>query len=47
MGGTMAGPTKFCEIFYDSVHLPLADSVVGGINNGWKTAMATARYGAG
>ena len=38
---TMAGPTKFCEIFYDGVRLPLKDAVVGGIDNGWKTAMAT------
>jgi len=38
---TMAGPTKYCEVFYDGVRLPLADAVVGGINNGWKTAMAT------
>jgi len=38
---TMAGPNKFCEIFYDSVRLPIADAVVGGLNNGWKTAMAT------
>jgi len=38
---TMAGPSKFCEVFYDHVRLPLKDAVVGGLNNGWKTAMAT------
>jgi len=38
---TMAGPSKFCEVFYDNVRLPLNDAVVGGLNNGWKTAMAT------
>lgn len=37
---TMAGPAKFCEVFYDNVRLPI-DAVVGGIGNGWKTAMAT------
>ncbi|HMK84496.1 MAG TPA: acyl-CoA dehydrogenase family protein [Steroidobacteraceae bacterium] len=37
---TMAGPRKFCEIFYDSVRVPLAN-VVGGVNNGWATAMST------
>lgn len=37
---TMAGPQKFCEVFYDSVRVPLSN-VVGGINNGWATAMST------
>jgi len=37
---TMAGPRKFCEVFYDDVRLPL-DSVVGGLNKGWQTAMST------
>lgn len=37
---TMAGPRKYCEVFYDSVRVPLA-SVVGGLNNGWSTAMST------
>jgi len=38
---TMAGPAKFCEVFYDQVRLPIDQAVVGGMNNGWKTAMAT------
>ena len=38
---TMAGPAKFCEVFYDGVRLKIADAVVGGIGNGWQTAMAT------
>ena len=37
---TMAGPRKFCEVFYDSVRVPLSN-VVGGLNNGWATAMST------
>jgi len=37
---TMAGPRKYCEVFYDSVRVPLAH-VVGGVNNGWATAMST------
>ena len=37
---TMAGPTKYCEVFYDNVRIPLSN-VVGGLNNGWATAMAT------
>jgi len=41
---TMAGPAKFCEVFYDNVRLPLKDAVVGGLNNGWKTAMATLSF---
>ena len=38
---TMAGPRKYAEIFYDNVRIPLSN-VVGGLNNGWKTAMSTA-----
>ena len=38
---TMAGPAKFCEVFYDQVRVPIAEAVVGGVGNGWKTAMAT------
>jgi alkylation response protein AidB-like acyl-CoA dehydrogenase len=41
---TMAGPEKFCEVFYDGVRLPINDAVVGGIGNGWKTAMATLSF---
>jgi alkylation response protein AidB-like acyl-CoA dehydrogenase len=37
---TMAGPRKYCEVFYDSVRVPLGN-VVGGLNNGWRTAMST------
>ena len=37
---TMAGPHKYCEVFYESVRIPLTN-VVGGINNGWATAMST------
>lgn len=40
---TMAGPTKFCEIFYDNVRIPI-DNVVGGLNRGWQTAMATLSF---
>jgi alkylation response protein AidB-like acyl-CoA dehydrogenase len=40
---TMAGPRKYCEVFYDSVRVPLAN-VVGGINNGWCTAMSTLSF---
>jgi alkylation response protein AidB-like acyl-CoA dehydrogenase len=37
---TMAGPRKYCEVFYDAVRVPLSH-VVGGVNNGWATAMST------
>jgi alkylation response protein AidB-like acyl-CoA dehydrogenase len=37
---TMAGDYKFCEVFYDGVRVPLSN-VVGGLNNGWATAMST------
>ena len=40
---TMAGPRKYCEVFYDSVHIPLSN-VVGGLNNGWATAMSTLSF---
>ncbi len=40
---TMAGPRKYCEVFYDSVRVPLSN-VVGGINNGWATAMSTLSF---
>lgn len=40
---TMAGPSTFCEVFYDSVRVPLT-SIVGGLNNGWATAMATLSF---
>lgn len=40
---TMAGPAKYCEIFYDRVRIPLSN-VVGGLNNGWATAMSTLAF---
>jgi alkylation response protein AidB-like acyl-CoA dehydrogenase len=40
---TMAGPRKYCEVFYDSVRVPMSN-VVGGLNNGWATAMATLSF---
>ena len=40
---TMAGPTKYCEVFYESVRIPLSN-VVGGLNNGWATAMSTLSF---
>ena len=40
---TMAGPHKYCEVFYDSVRVPLS-KVVGGLNNGWATAMSTLSF---
>jgi alkylation response protein AidB-like acyl-CoA dehydrogenase len=40
---TMAGVLKFCEVFYDNVRIPLAN-IVGGVNNGWRTAMSTLAF---
>jgi alkylation response protein AidB-like acyl-CoA dehydrogenase len=40
---TMAGVLKFCEVFYDSVRIPLSN-VVGGLNKGWATAMSTLAF---
>ena len=40
---TMAGPHKYCEVFYDNVRVPLAN-IVGGLNNGWATANATLSF---
>lgn len=40
---TMAGAYKYCEVFYDNVRIPLAN-VVGGVNNGWATAMSTLAF---
>jgi alkylation response protein AidB-like acyl-CoA dehydrogenase len=40
---TMAGVYKFCEVFYDNVRLPRSN-IVGGLNNGWGTAMSTLAF---
>jgi alkylation response protein AidB-like acyl-CoA dehydrogenase len=40
---TMAGPYKYCEVFYDSVRVPLSN-VVGGLHNGWTVAMSTLSF---
>jgi alkylation response protein AidB-like acyl-CoA dehydrogenase len=40
---TMAGASKFCEIFYDNVRIPLSN-IVGGLGNGWATAMSTLAF---
>lgn len=39
----MSGTAEFCEVFYDNVRIPLAN-VVGGLNNGWRTAMSTLSF---
>ena len=40
---TMAGPYKYCEVFYESVRVPLSN-VVGGLHNGWAAAMSTLNF---
>lgn len=40
---TIAGPRKYCEVFYDEVRIPLGN-VVGGLNRGWSTAMSTLAF---
>jgi alkylation response protein AidB-like acyl-CoA dehydrogenase len=40
---TMAGAYKFCEVFYDNVRIPLSN-IVGGLHNGWATAMSTLAF---
>lgn len=40
---TMAGPSKYCEVFYDGVRIPLSN-VVGGVGAGWATAMSTLAF---
>ncbi len=39
----MAGDSEFCEVFYDDVRIPLSQ-VVGGLDNGWRTAMSTLSF---
>lgn len=39
----MAGDSEFCEVFYDDVRIPLSQ-VVGGLHNGWRTAMSTLSF---
>lgn len=39
----IAGVSHFAEVFYDNVIIPL-DNVVGGLNNGWATAMTTLAF---
>lgn len=40
---TMAGTQSFCEVFYDDVRVPLTN-IVGGLGNGWATAMSTLSF---
>ena len=40
---TMAGIPHFCEVFYDEVRIPVSN-VVGGVGNGWITAMSTLSF---
>jgi alkylation response protein AidB-like acyl-CoA dehydrogenase len=40
---TMSHVTDFCEVFYDEVRIPLSN-VVGGLHNGWRTAMSTLSF---
>lgn len=40
---TMSHVTDFCEVFYDEVRIPL-ENIVGGLNNGWRTAMSTLSF---
>lgn len=40
---TMSHVTDFCDVFYDEVRIPLSN-VVGGLHNGWRTAMSTLSF---
>jgi len=37
---TVAGPSEFCEVFYDDVRVPVTNRV-GAENDGWRVAMVT------
>ena len=40
---TLAGPSEFCDVFYDEVRIPLSN-VVGDLNDGWSVAMSTLSF---
>lgn len=40
---TMSHVTDFCEVFYDEVRIPMSN-IVGGLHNGWRTAMSTLSF---
>ena len=39
----ISGEAEFNEVFFDDVHIP-AENVVGGVNNGWGTALTVLMY---
>lgn len=40
---TMTRANHFCEVYYDDVRIPF-ENIVGGLNNGWQTAMVTLSF---